>query len=154
MKKGCLVCAQITLFRAKFGMCANHALSGKIWYVHKSRSFGEIFYVRESRCFGRNTVCTRIMLFRAKYGMYVRESRSFGRNMVCARITLFRAKYLIENLGWHQVKIIILPWMSEMTQKYAPFCRQGVSFKQYEKCSSFWFKLNFKKFPCVFDKTL
>ena len=44
--------------------------------------------------------------------------------------------------------------MSEMTKKYAPFCRQGVSFKQYEKCSPFWFKLNFKKFPCVLDKTL
>ena len=30
--------------------------------------------------------------------------------LVCARITLFRAKYFIENLGWHEVKIIIPPW--------------------------------------------
>ena len=30
---------------------------------------------------------------------YVRESRSFGRNILCARFTLFRAKYFIENLG-------------------------------------------------------
>ena len=72
MKKCCLVYAWITLFRTKYGMCANHALLGEIWYVL--------------------------------------ESRSFGRNMVCGRITLFRAKYLIEKLGWHAVKIIIPPW--------------------------------------------
>ena len=59
------------------GMCVNHALSGEIWYLRKSRSFG------------RNMVCARITLFWAKYGMcvnhalsgeiwYVHESRSLA----------------------------------------------------------------------------
>ena len=65
-------------------MCVNHALAGKIWYVCELRSFSEKGYVR--------------------------KLRSFGQNMVCAQITLFRAKYSIENLGWHEVKIIIPPW--------------------------------------------
>ena len=36
-----MVCAQFTLFWAKYGMCVNHALSGEIWYVHESRSLAE-----------------------------------------------------------------------------------------------------------------
>ena len=55
MKKGYLVCARLKLFWAKYGMSANHALLGEIWYV------------RESRSLGQNMVCARISLFRAKY---------------------------------------------------------------------------------------
>ena len=80
-----MVCARIRLFRAKYCMWANHALSGEIWYV------------RESWSFGRNMVCA------------LRKLSSFRRNTECARIMLFRAKYFIENLGWHEVKIIIPP---------------------------------------------
>ena len=55
MKRGSLVSARIMLFQAEYGICANHALLGEIWYV------------RESRSFGRNMVCARITLFQAKY---------------------------------------------------------------------------------------
>ena len=59
-----MVCVQITLFRAKYGMCANRALLDEIWYVGESRSFGW------------NIVCVRIMRFRAKYGMCANHALS------------------------------------------------------------------------------
>ena len=64
MKKGCIVCVSITLFWAKYAMCANHALSG------------ELLYVCESHSFGWNMVCVRITLFWAKYGMCANHALS------------------------------------------------------------------------------
>ena len=43
-EKGCLNCVQITLFRAKFGMCANHALSSKIFYWKSRMTRSENYY--------------------------------------------------------------------------------------------------------------
>ena len=47
-KKGHLVCARIKLFRAKCGMYANHALSGKYGMYANHALSGEILY-RKSR---------------------------------------------------------------------------------------------------------
>ena len=37
-------CAQVTLFRAKYGMCANHALSGEIFYRKSRMTRSENYY--------------------------------------------------------------------------------------------------------------
>ena len=79
MKKGCLVCERIKLFRAKYGMCANHALSGEIFY-RKSRMTGsENYYptLAKIQCILSLQIINQLNPFKKYFNIYFCKSLSF-----------------------------------------------------------------------------